>query len=929
MFDTSDDVIHVSETSAFDVQKRYLLRRGDVTLFLASVDENQRIGRRTRVVTWAAPAFISMPTAPSGYAWVLSHHATSEIVEETQGSADETSLAVQSTVSQLLDVIRPHALPPGDRVKRLGVRPTFVSEGRSALVSELSWVRPIEGEPRLADVLLPAGGAPVAERMSVVAHGFSALTAVPFSETSLSEQCDGAAWLCGVAGKVVLDSFELREDDDRTRAINDPKLSAASELNGVQLLVRAIETRGRGTHISSNADPLIRIAETVASVDGFSINVPRGGLRGREGTAAVRALATTSGLYVRTVTLPNDWHVEISQPMIGFSKNGSPLALVSKNGRGIVVDSDGNEMLPADADLIDNAFVFSRPPIGEGLTRGMLLKDAFAGEGREVARVVLWALVMVLVSLTIPLASGVVFGEIIPEGDRTRLGWLIFSLVVAAVAVLPIQVAQTAASSRLEASVSLKLQRGIWGRVLRSPVGLVKRLGPGDLVMRLASLEMARDPLEQAVISALPVMFGSVLSVVILFIYMPVLAVISVIWGLIVLVSSLYFAVRVAGAQKSVDQATGNVNGFLYQVLGAIPKLRVAGAESRAFAAWAARFQGAVGQDLTIRTAHQILFGSLVATLSTVVLFSGVVLTDSGKDVGAFIAFQTTFGLFMSGISAFVGGIAVVLQMAPAMGRATELVSDILESGEGRSDPGVLTGAISLRSVTFRYQPDSPPVLHELDLNIQAGEMVAVVGHSGCGKSTLLRILLGFESPEQGSILFDDQDLSSLDVESVRRQLGVVLQDGQLMPGTIRQNLAGAVTLSDDDAWELAETVALADDIRAMPMQLETMITLNGGAFSGGQRQRILIARALAARPRVLLLDEATSALDNVTQRVVTDNLSELGMTRIIVAHRLSTIVSADRIVVFDSGKVAEQGTYDELMSRNGIFYSLATRQIV
>jgi ABC-type bacteriocin/lantibiotic exporter with double-glycine peptidase domain len=318
-----------------------------------------------------------------------------------------------------------------------------------------------------------------------------------------------------------------------------------------------------------------------------------------------------------------------------------------------------------------------------------------------------------------------------------------------------------------------------------------------------------------------------------------------------------------------------------------------------------------------------------VATLSTVVLFSGVVLTDSGKDVGAFIAFQTTFGLFMSGISAFVGGIAVVLQMAPAMGRATELVSDILESGEGRSDPGVLTGAISLRSVTFRYQPDSPPVLHELDLNIQAGEMVAVVGHSGCGKSTLLRILLGFESPEQGSILFDDQDLSSLDVESVRRQLGVVLQDGQLMPGTIRQNLAGAVTLSDDDAWELAETVALADDIRAMPMQLETMITLNGGAFSGGQRQRILIARALAARPRVLLLDEATSALDNVTQRVVTDNLSELGMTRIIVAHRLSTIVSADRIVVFDSGKVAEQGTYDELMSRNGIFYSLATRQIV
>jgi len=360
-----------------------------------------------------------------------------------------------------------------------------------------------------------------------------------------------------------------------------------------------------------------------------------------------------------------------------------------------------------------------------------------------------------------------------------------------------------------------------------------------------------------------------------------------------------------------------------------VPFLSRRDAEPRAFAAWAVRFRGAVGQDLTIRISHQMLFGGIVGTLSTAVLFAGVVLTDSGKDVGAFIAFQTTYMLFMAGIMTFVTGIATALQLRPAMQRAAELVANAPESGDGRSDPGPLRGEVSLRAVTFRYQPDMPAVLDELDLHINAGEMVAIVGQSGCGKSTILRALLGFETPEAGSVRFDDQDLSSLDVESVRRQFGVVLQDGQLMPGTIHQNLAGATTLSPDEAWELAEIVALADDIRAMPMKLETMITLNGGAFSGGQRQRLLIARALATRPRILLLDEATSALDNVTQRVVTQNLAELGMTRIVVAHRLSTIIGADRIVVLQAGRVIEDGTYEELMERRSAFHTLATRQVL
>ncbi|HET9158897.1 MAG TPA: ATP-binding cassette domain-containing protein, partial [Myxococcaceae bacterium] len=257
------------------------------------------------------------------------------------------------------------------------------------------------------------------------------------------------------------------------------------------------------------------------------------------------------------------------------------------------------------------------------------------------------------------------------------------------------------------------------------------------------------------------------------------------------------------------------------------------------------------------------------------------------------------------------------------------LASEPPEWPPDRAEQGRLRGAVELAGVTFRYQPTMRPVLDEISFRIEPSELVAIAGHSGSGKSTIIRLLVGFEEPEEGSVLYDGQHLSSLDLEAVRRQLGVVLQEGQLIPGTVRENLAGVASVTEQEAWELAEVVALADEIRAMPMGMDTMITFNGGAFSGGQRQRLLIARALAGRPRILLLDEATSSLDNVSQRVITENLAQLGMTRIVIAHRLSTLVGADRILVMDRGRVVEQGTYEELTSREGHFHRLALRQML
>jgi len=926
------EVITVERAEPFDPSSPLFLRAGDTTIFLAEDVPGEGAGRRVPVVTLFAPAILATPAPPPGQVWVLAHHATAVEVPLAEATDDEFAAAVIATAEALCSVIRPTVPPPAGHVDRLSTERMIITSGNAAIVDRLSWVRAVEGESTLAGTAMPKGGAPIAGRMSIVGQGSTVLTAHPLDLVDAAERLTGVTWLFALAGDCAVRSFVQGEVKERERALTEPAVSAEIEAAGLRLLARELVDRGTSVSSVRSDEPLVVVASMVAHVNGFSIKIPRGGLRGREGTAAVRAIATTSGLFVRTVTLSGQWWVNTVEPMVGFSVEGAPLALVIRKGQGVIIDANGIEV-DADAagapSLIAHAFVFSKPPVGENLSPSRLIRLALSGESRQVVRVLLWSSVIAAVTLTVPLASGVVYGEIIPEGDRARLAWLVVALVMAAIAVLPVQMAQTAAATSLEASVSLKLQRGIWGRVLRSPIALVKRLGPGDLSMRLAALETARDPIEQSIIGALPVIIASLVSVVILFIYIPTLALVAMAWGLIVLALSLIFATRVARAQRSVDEATGRVNGFFYQVLGAIPKLRVAGAEPRAFAAWAERFRDAVGQQLTIRISHQMLFGATVGSLSTAVLFAGVLLTDTGRDVGAFIAFQTTYMLFIAGIMTFVTGIGTGLQLRPAMQRAAELVAEAPESGEGRSDPGPLRGEVSLRSVIFRYHPDSPAVLDDFDLHINAGEMVALVGQSGCGKSTVLRALMGFETPEAGSVRFDDQDLSSLDVESVRRQFGVVLQDGQLMPGTIHQNLAGATTLSAEEAWELAEVVALADDINAMPMKLDTMITLNGGAFSGGQRQRLLIARALATRPRILLLDEATSALDNVTQRVVSENLAALGMTRIVVAHRLSTIIGADRIAMMQAGRVVEEGTYLELMERHGAFHALATRQVL
>jgi ATP-binding cassette subfamily C protein len=375
----------------------------------------------------------------------------------------------------------------------------------------------------------------------------------------------------------------------------------------------------------------------------------------------------------------------------------------------------------------------------------------------------------------------------------------------------------------------------------------------------------------------------------------------------------------------------GKISGQVLQFITGITKLRVAAAEVHAFAVWARNFSEQKRLDLATGRVYNgvAVFNEVYPILTTICLFAAMAYWARGDmTTGKFLAFNAAFTTFLYATLDVSAALISMLHVVPVYERAKPILATLPEVTEAKADPGELQGRIELSHVSFRYKADGPPILRDLSLQISPGQFVAIVGPSGSGKSTLLRLLLGFETPEAGTIYYDGMDLAGLDVQAVRRQIGVVLQSGKLMPGDIYENIVGSSLLTLDDAWEAAEKAGLADDVNDMPMGMHTVLGEGATTLSGGQRQRLMIARAIVAKPRILIFDEATSALDNRTQAIVSRSLEELQATRIVIAHRLSTIIHADRIFVIQAGRLVQSGNYEELMQQEGPFAELAKRQL-
>jgi len=389
---------------------------------------------------------------------------------------------------------------------------------------------------------------------------------------------------------------------------------------------------------------------------------------------------------------------------------------------------------------------------------------------------------------------------------------------------------------------------------------------------------------------------------------------------------------RLSNERESLHQQ-GRLEGLVLQFLSGVGKLRIANATMHALAIWVERFAEQKRNFIASQRAGN-LQKSLEAgfpALATLLIFALAENVSSVRlhDLGTFLAFYAAFALSLAAVGEWARAIGELLVAIPRIERLRPIIATATEISDDRKSVGEISGSIEFANVSFRYGESGPLILDNVSLSVGKGEYLAIVGPSGSGKSTLFRLLLGFEKPESGVIFVDGKSLETIDLGLLRRQVGVVLQNSRLASGSIYENICGGAQLSIDQTWEIARLAGFDRDLEVMPMGMQTIVAEGVNTLSGGQRQRLLIARALAHRPRLLLMDEATSALDNRSQAVVSDSISRFNLTRIVVAHRLSTVQSADRIIVLAGGKIVQTGSFAELMAQPGLFADFAERQLV
>jgi ATP-binding cassette subfamily C protein len=544
------------------------------------------------------------------------------------------------------------------------------------------------------------------------------------------------------------------------------------------------------------------------------------------------------------------------------------------------------------------------------------------------------SLVSGALSLLLPLITESIFSDIIPINDRQGLGTVTQVMLVSGLTTAILGFVRSISALRLKSHAGIALESALWSRLLSLPIRFFRQYDAGDLIGRMQGISAIKALLDGNVLSVVFNALFSFWSLCLMLYYSPRLtATAAVVWVVYIAVISFFYRKLTIFSRKKVE-ASNKVSARTLQILSGLSKFKLAGGEDAAFHLWSQTFGEAWSWNLKIRWNQNFsgLINSIQPTVLTMIVYyftmSAVGGDKQALSYSAFMGFQAAFTGFNMTLVSFIPIVASIYNVVPFIENIKPILEGEPEVTGDKLDVGMLSGEVEVKNLHFSYEPDSPMVLKGISFKIKAGESVAFVGASGCGKSTLLRILLGFEKPSQGAVLFDGQDFSSLNVSSVRSQMGVVLQNGQLMSGEIFANIVGTSPLTLDDAWDAARLVGLDKDIENMPMGMNTVISEGAGNISGGQKQRILIARSIVNKPKIIILDEATSALDNTTQAIVSESMKKLSATRIIVAHRLSTIKDADRIFVLDEGRVAEEGSYEQLMRKGGIFARLARRQL-
>ncbi|MCU1451210.1 MAG: transporter-like protein [Acidimicrobiales bacterium] len=654
------------------------------------------------------------------------------------------------------------------------------------------------------------------------------------------------------------------------------------------------------------------------------------------GADPVKARVAAAGCRSRIVSLDGEWWKQPWAPLLGFdSADGRPVALIPRRTGHLMFDPSTGSTAGVDrataGRLAGRAYAVYRPlPAGAASPSGMF-KVAVRKLRGNVWLLLALGVLAGLVTLVTPMVTSLVYNSVLPQSDRSLLADVSLLLGGATVTWGLLVLSRNLVLVRMEGLAQTRLEPGVTDRLLRLSSDFFRRYDTGDLATRANGLDEINQELSGAVATSLMTLVFSVFNVALLFAYSALLGVVSLVLLILFIVVLVVLNLRAMRYQGLVYEHSGEIASDLFQMVQGIQKMRVAGAETRFMARWASRYRL---QAADIYNAGRMdawnfaLITALPAVLAVALYGTTVTALNSNITGGAFLALLTALGQFTAAITAMALTVSPLFISVPIWRRLLPILEEPVEEITAR-DPGRLSGEIELRDVSFGYHGAGAPTLRNISLEVRPGEFIAITGPSGAGKSTMLRLLLGLDVPTSGSILYDGKDLGGLDASAVRRQFGVVMQGARPLPGEILSTILGDAPGDEDTAWAAAETAALADDIRRMPMGMHTVIGEGGLAFSGGQLQRMMVARALARKPRLLFFDEATSALDDRAQEAVSQHIEQLQSTRVVIAHRLSTIRHADRIYVLDGGRIVQAGTFDELMAVDGLFRSLTSRQLV
>lgn len=757
-----------------------------------------------------------------------------------------------------------------------------------------------------------------------------ALPGEPASDTPRSL----AAFHAALAARLI--AMEARQcDEERQRASRREARDAAIAADSLGRLAAVLGAR---REVPFGAVDDFAAARIVAEAQGIVLTRPIA--ETEHGGEPLDAVARNSRVRSRTVRLSAEWWTRSAGPLVGrLAVDGRAVALLPRRRGGYaLIDPALGRPVRVDAataaGLAPQAIQFYRP-LPERIDSPLdLLRFALVGRGRDLRTIGATAAVATLLGMIAPQAMALLVDHVVPDSDRGLLAQLGLGLVAAALGAGVFRLAQGVAMLRLESGANAVTQAAVWDRLLRLQPAFFRRFSTGDLHGRVGAIDRIRAMVGGSTLRSLFSAVLLLLNLGLLVFYSPRLTLIGVGVAAATAVVTLVGGRALVRGERSVLELQGHYFSRIVQLVQGVAKLRVAAAEERAFARWAGDHARLVGLELRqrrLRDAMQLTNAAIAAAGTLLLLGTAAGLVHSAATsaltAGAFLGFHVAYGTFIAAVLGLSQTWTELLVVGLLRERARPILEEPPEVRAAKTDPGTLRGDLELRGVSFRYRADGPPILDQVDLLAGAGEFIAVVGPSGGGKSTLLRLMLGFESPQEGVVLFDGQDLAGLDVHAVRRQLGVVLQSGRIGAGSIFDNIVCGAGMTLNEAMEAACAAGFAEDLQALPMGLHTVVSEGGTNLSGGQRQRLLLARALVHRPRLLILDEATSALDQHTQAIVSAGLDKMKVTRLVVAHRLSTVRRADRIYVLEGGRIVERGPYDELAKADGPFSRLVARQ--